>query len=859
MKFQFISMSSKKSKKIYDELSNLKEELKEITINYDYIYNVNEQDDINLLYSNDFENHESLENLTNDLVEFQCPQFDFQEKTKLMDKLNERRNKVKEDFESVRQEKKQTDLEELERKRHEDPHFHKYNLVKFPTVNDQLKTLQDFDTLEIPRASYDQTLEINKPVHIVANPRAQFTSSAKKDCIKCNAYGAIVEGFEFIYRGNDPFSAAVIENGSVTFINCTFKGAKATTVATKNCSNATFINCSFSESNEFNISVQDFSTITCQKCTISNAAKSGIYLNGHSAANVVDTEIKLNSLFGVHIEGDSSALFQNCKIHTNSLDGFKIQSTSKNIMLRDNVIYNQDGFGIYVKDSFCSLSGNKIYDNSKGSLNIEKGSSSSHKPEVISNRNEYQCLTSSASLIKVGSDSILVSTSDKLEGKCPFGVFVESDAKYTAFNTKFENIEGQGIQIKSRADVYLDGCSFINVDTYNIAAMENSKVSVLRSQFVNDEDKIRGNKKIIGFLANKSINGLIEDCKFENLYNGIVLNESHDEITIRKCKLNNIFRFCVDIIDGSRALIEECCSDNNNITPQSIINIHSSKSTTDIENKPTFKKCVFTHAKISCANIENNASPIFEECTFEESKSRGAIAIRSSPIFRRCEFTNNEQAAVFVSEKAVVELEKCNIYANVITGLMVKDMGTKVIVKESKIYDHTASTGTTITENASATFENCQFYGNLMSHIESRMSASVKVIGCDIYSSGLGTGINVHSNGNLLIEKSKIHDEAKAAILAGTQGTIKVINCEIYNCSQSALFQKEMSHLSIIGCHIHNNTPDALTAVGGELIAHDNIFENQSAYAISISKEKVTHDLVNNKFNNNKVGDVRFF
>ncbi|KAH0790191.1 AAA family ATPase [Histomonas meleagridis] len=714
-------------------------------------------------------------------------------------------------------------------------------------LQEVINELAEGHTLIIPSGAYSQPIELNKGIHLLADQSADIVVAGSEEAFKCQAVGAVIEGFTFHYKGTDSVPSVLISHGEVTFINCKFVGSESRAVIVKGCASTTFINCQFVDSKDCNIAVMGNSIVYCKNCTIKSSGQSGVYLQDESSSKFIGCKISNNKQHGVSIQDKASALFQKCTITKNKMHGLYVTSTSTEIMIRESTISDhENGFAVAMyQQGKCSLTSNTIKDNLKGSLLLCEFSN------VLSLNNKFISNSKDFSAILMSQSAQCISEDDEIVGACKNGISLSNEAQFTGKGLSMKGILGNGIVHSKGTVVKLERSNFDYTKAAAISSKEGSRIEMTDCTFSNvSEDS--------AVVLNGAVNGFMKNCKVNKSKTGILAVAAIGDFVITNCDFSDNIIQSVNAKDGC-TLRFESCNFTSTLGSKSKFNavIHNDL---EIEVKkptnPIFINCNFTVSECAGVHITSGCSPIFKGCKFSQSANQGADIKGSSPIFENCEFTNNGMAAILIYQQSKVAITGCKITSNMMSGLVIKEVGTNATIKDTEISSHTASNGSAVQNGATATFENCNFFNNLKYHLISDRKAVANVIGCDFHSSGIGKGVIASNEGKMNIsKKTKIHDESIVGAMT-FDGELVIDDSDFYGCSQEAIYiSGAKSKLTITGSRIHDNTPDGLFAADGEIIVKHNEFYNHSGHAIIIDK-KVSHQLQNNVFTNNKVKDV---
>ena len=154
------------------------------------IYNINIREKLDAKEDN---SKKSL----NDLPEIKATQLKFPSQDDLVKNLNTYYTTSNDLFKKSEAVPDKTDLEDLKNKKRDDNSIVGFNKIKFDKINDQIKALTNNNTLEVLKDSFNESIEVTNPIHIIANPTASVNCNTKNDTLTCRSYNVIFENFTF--------------------------------------------------------------------------------------------------------------------------------------------------------------------------------------------------------------------------------------------------------------------------------------------------------------------------------------------------------------------------------------------------------------------------------------------------------------------------------------------------------------------------------------------------------------------------------------------------------------------------------------------------------------------------------------
>jgi len=210
---------------------------------------------------------------------------------------------------------------------------------------------------------------------------------------------------------------------------------------------------------------------------------------------------------------------------------------------------------------------------------------------------------------------------------------------------------------------------------------------------------------------------------------------------------------------------------------------------------------------------------------------------------------------VFISEKATVHIDNCDIFGED-SGILILDFANTV-VQNCKIYN---GDGVTVSENSTGIINNCDIFGNY-SGIAIADFANTVVKNCKIYNNRIhailvydknrsgriencdifdnaSNGIEIKEGGNPVVQNCKIHHNGISGILVHANGTGTIENCDIFDNAFDAIEIIDGGNPVVQNCKIHDAKEDSGVYVsknGRGRIENCDIFGNAFA-GIAISE-----------------------
>ncbi len=179
-------------------------------------------------------------------------------------------------------------------------------------------------------------------------------------------------------------------------------------------------------------------------------------------------------------------------------------------------------------------------------------------------------------------------------------------------------------------------------------------------------------------------------------------------------------------------------------------------------------------------------SPVLADCDIT-SDSLACIAIHgtsANPIIQKCQVHDGKTGGIYIYDNAQATLEDCDVFGNTLVNVEIKG-SSNVMIKNCKIHDGKDG-GLVFHVNAQGTAEDCDIFGNALVNVE------------------------IKDNSKPIIQRCKIHDgkQAGLAVVQSSQGIVR--DCDIYNNTYSGIEIREGSNPLIQRCQIHDGKEGGL-------------------------------------------------
>lgn len=272
---------------------------------------------------------------------------------------------------------------------------------------------------------------------------------------------------------------------------------------------------------------------------------SGIgYLGLVLCSNVLVKNVHItNNGQGILFAGTSSSIIQNCNLEDN-IDGIALVSTlnnwiennnlsndvngiflgaSTNTLVVENIIKNCTGFGIIAQYGTNRYTGNELYNNENG-IKLLLSPNNLLESNIIKN-------SDSEGLILIGSPNNVIKNTVLNNNK------INLDVDISSIGNMVQDIDTTN-KINNKPVYYLVGNSDININGKDPAYSKGIGYLSLINCYNVKVQNVSINDNGQGILVAATSNGLIENCKFNDNINGLVLLQCHN-ITILKNSLSN--------------------------------------------------------------------------------------------------------------------------------------------------------------------------------------------------------------------------------------------------------------------------------------------------------------------------------
>lgn len=247
---------------------------------------------------------------------------------------------------------------------------------------------------------------------------------------------------------------------------------------------------------------------------------------------------------------------------------------------------------------------------------------------------------------------------------------------------------------------------------------------------------------------------------------------------------------------------------------------------------------------------------LFENCDIQ-SKSGVGVAIygtNTNPFFKNCQIAKNGHANVYIVEGAQGRFEKCRIFGNQKSGVVIGKQANPLFI-DCEIFD-TPFNGVYVSNGGLGTFQNCIIRDNGYPSILIKEGANTsfeackisnvkdsavyidenglsRFLGCEIYESGNEeeASVEIQANANPYFEKCMIRNSKNRGILCTNGGKGRFVSCEITGSQGAQVFCTKEASPVFEHCHIHSGSKFGIRVLEGGLgrFLHCNIYEHVMA------------------------------
>ncbi|KAI5497308.1 F-box only protein family [Trichomonas vaginalis G3] len=278
----------------------------------------------------------------------------------------------------------------------------------------------------------------------------------------------------------------------------------------------------------------------------------------------------------------------------------------------------------------------------------------------------------------------------------------KGEATATVENCKFQNLN-TSIQFNvASGQICISDCDFLGNNEYCIHIISSPKPHIKNCNFVGKEQhekssNQKNNKFVALRILEPSSEPIIENCKFNGYtYGTVITNGSHP--ILKSCEFSNCSisadidnsspsfdscKFYIIMLDGIR-ITNASNSSFTNCTIEAVRNTGILIDAKDQKgSSPRFSRCNIFSASMG-VDAKNEASPIFDGCTFSNNRKVSVIFSNAIGMLNECVFQDSITGiAIAVDKKATTHIKKCKVNDQTV-GVFIKD--GNCTIDESEIY-----------------------------------------------------------------------------------------------------------------------------------------------------------------------------
>lgn len=511
----------------------------------------------------------------------------------------------------------------------------------------------------------------------------------------------------------------VADNSIVTCVDTKFSHGHKAGIGMFNNSASIFTKCKIN-SNPEGVFVNDSASVIFHSCSITNNSSNGVRVRSNSPfIKLEKCELASNSLISqtgqaqaaINIGGPTDAVsltIQECVFQGNRaciIASDKSQITSK---------YNKftDSPDNVILSLFKNAKYNSESDSFTGNCRCCVSLSDESVFEAI--RTSFTALIyNEAIAVRACNNSTLIINQCTFEQISKFCVLLENKTSIIIHETKFSSTS-RGVIFKDEVSGRITNCKFSNFESAMHFQNSSGEINILNTDYTNNLTSIdftgAAKPRIIKCnfetalpkrtkgvqIQDVNAEPYFEDCKFTGLSSAAYFkNQSHP--TFKNC-----FYFscsvAVTILNASPifekckfSIMEEGVYISASSAPQfTDCTIEASRNhDINIEGKgaqPHFTRCqILSASKVGCI-ARDNASPIFDDCSFMDNKDLNLSCLESSHILlNNCELQNSVDGVSAAAEKnGVLTIKHCKIHDENNIGVFIKRGGLNM--EDTEIY-----------------------------------------------------------------------------------------------------------------------------------------------------------------------------
>jgi hypothetical protein len=230
---------------------------------------------------------------------------------------------------------------------------------------------------------------------------------------------------------------------------------------------------------------------------------------------------------------------------------------------------------------------------------------------------------------------------------------------------------------------------------------------------------------------------------------------------------------------------------------------------------------------------------LLESCDLA-SDSLAAVAVRGAkadPVLRHCRIHDGQAAGLLFSDGAEGVVEDCEIFANGLAGVEIRD-GANPSLRRCKIHDGKQA-GVLVHDNGRGVLEDCELFGNTLSGVEISKGGDPLLRRCKIHD-GKYPGMFVTNDGRGTAEECDIFGNALTGVEIRMGGRPTLRHCRLRDGKQGGLLFTAKALGTIEDCDIGSHPLAGVTIRQGSAptLRRCKIHHGQQAGILYLEKAK---------------------
>jgi F-box protein 11 len=268
-------------------------------------------------------------------------------------------------------------------------------------------------------------------------------------------------------------------------------------------------------------------------------------------------------------------------------------------------------------------------------------------------------------------------------------------------------------------------------------------------------------------------------------------------LTLRQRSQQSDGKSCVYVPQG-QLLLENC-----DLTSESFCGIEICNAGA----APIIRRCAIHDSASAGVYVHSQGAGLLEDCQIYANALAGVhIREGGNPTLRGCRIYEGKEGGVFVYENGAGLLEDCQIYANARAGVSIGEGGNPTL-RGCRIYEG-KSGGVFVWGNGAGLLEDCQIYANALAGVEIKTGGNPTLRGCRIYE-GKSSGVFVYENGAGLLEDCEISASDRAGVWVQESGEPTLRRCKITGNVMQAIYVVNGGKGTVEDCDLRGNKQGA--------------------------------------------------